>query len=165
MHIMHISILICIICLTNLELIPGRSFSSNKQRTKFSVSSLNKINWGHIIHQLTFVTPSVKVFRSMLSQAMKGKKYQKLGKVIKFKSKVVSFNRYISSNIPILYEIILRREKYVIDSGKIPFIANIFACLIKPVTDCFINIVRYQMTYMQQILQYLYHTISPSYVL
>lgn len=75
MHIMHISILICIICLTKLEFIPGRSFSSNKQRTKFSVSSLNKINWGHIIHQLTFITPSVKVFRSILSQAMKGKKY------------------------------------------------------------------------------------------
>ena len=75
MHIMHISILICIICLTKLEFIPGQSFSSNKQRTKFSVSSLNKINWGHIIHQLTFITPSVKVFRSILSQAMKGKKY------------------------------------------------------------------------------------------
>merc|ERR1711936_1081598 len=30
-------------------------------------------NWGHIIHQLTFITPSVKkVFRSILSQAMKG---------------------------------------------------------------------------------------------
>ena len=63
------------ICLTKLEFIPGRSFSSNEQRTKFSVSSLNKINWGHIIHQLTFITPSVKVFRSILSQAMKGKKY------------------------------------------------------------------------------------------
>ena len=86
MHIMHISILICIICITKLEFIPGRSFSSNKQRTKFSVSSLNKINWGHIIHQLTFITPSVKVFRSILSQAMKGKKKARQGDEIQIKS-------------------------------------------------------------------------------
>ena len=59
----------------------------------------------------------------------------------------------------------LRRERYVINLSRIPFIANIIACLIKPVTESFINIVRYQMTYMQQILQSLYHKISVSYVL
>ena len=96
-HVMHISILICIICLIKLEFIPGRSFWSSKQRTKFSVSSLNKINWGHRIHQLTFITPSVKVFPFILSQTMKGKKYQRLGNVMKFKLKewqMKSFNRY-----------------------------------------------------------------------